>query len=78
MATVDQLQKMIERSQTKGKHPRLEVSPGIWIDADAFREMKGGIIFFRNGHTSGFVRRDIFEQIPWKITIENPKPKQED
>ena len=40
MATVEELRKIIEESRKLGKPPVLEVSPGIWISMDDFKETK--------------------------------------
>lgn len=77
MATVEELRKIIEESRKLGKHPVLEVSPGIWISMDDFKETKNDVVLKREGLTSGVVRKDIFEQIPWKIHSKKSEPKQE-
>ena len=78
MATIEQLQKMVEESKTIGKHPVLEVSCGIWIVADEFKETKDGIMLIRNGSISGYIRKDVFEDISWKVTRKKKTPWQEE
>ena len=78
MAGTEELQKMMDIGLSKAKYVMLSISPGIWIDADAFRETENGILFLRKGHSSGFVHKDVFEKITWQIPIENPEQKKED
>ena len=78
MATIEQLQKMMEESKKTGKHPLLEVSSGIWIATDEFKETKDGIMLIRNGSTSGYIRKDVFEDISWKVTRKKKTPWQEE
>ena len=78
MAGVEELRKMMEIGLTKAKYVMLSISPGIWIDADAFRETENGILFLRKGHSSGFVHKDVFEKITWQLPVENPEQKKED
>ena len=77
MATIEQLQRMMDESKTIGKHPVLEVSSGIWIVADDFKETKDGIMLMRNGSISGHIRKDIFEDISWKVTRKKNTPWKE-
>jgi hypothetical protein len=77
MATIEQLQRMIDESKTIGKHLLLEVSPGIWIAADEFRETKDGIRLIRNGSTSGYIGKYVFADIPWKVTRKKNTPCKE-
>ena len=77
MAGIEELQKMMDIGLSKAKYVMLSVSPGIWIDADAFQAMENGVLFMRKGHSSGFVHKDIFEKITWQLPVENPKPKQD-
>ena len=77
IATVEQLQEMMTRARMHEKHVVLEVSPGIWINADAFQK-KGNVIQFSfKGHVSGFVRMDFFDDIKWGEPLKNPKHEQE-
>ena len=78
MAGTEELQKMMDIGLSKAKYVMLSVSPGIWIDADAFQEKENGILFLRKGHSSGFVHKDVFGKITWQIPIENPEQKKED
>ena len=78
MAGTEELQKMMDIGLSKAKYVMLSISPGIWIDADAFRETENGILFLRKGHSSGFVHKDVFEKITWQIPIENPEQKKEE
>ena len=77
MATVEQLDEMLEFGKKQGKHIRVEFYEGVWIDLDAFRKTKNGIQFYRKGHKSGFVREDVFEKTLWGNPIVKPKRKQE-
>ena len=78
MATIEQLQKMMEESKKIGKYPVLGVSSGIWIVADEFKETKDGIMFMRNGSISGYIRKDVFADISWKVTRKKKTPWQEE
>ena len=78
MAGVEELRKMMEIGLSNANYVMLCISPGIWIDADAFRETENGILFLRKGHSSGFVHKDVFEKITWQLPVENPEQKKED
>ena len=66
MANIEELYKVMEAGMKNRKYVRVEVSPGIWIDADGFQETENGILFAREGHSSGFVHKDIFKTITWQ------------
>lgn len=66
MASIEELKNIMEKGLKNGKYVRLEVSPGIWIDADEFRETGDGILFMRKGYGCGFVHKDIFKTITWQ------------
>lgn len=66
MANIEELTKVMEAGMKNKKYVRVEVSPGIWIDTDEFQETENGILFAREGHSSGFVYKDIFKTITWQ------------
>ena len=78
MANIEELYKVMEAGMKNRKYVRVEVSPGIWIDADGFQETENGILFAREGHSSGFVHKDIFKTITWQQNqIPNKEVKNE-
>lgn len=70
MAGIDELRNVFKEGLKKAKYLMLSVSPGIWIDADAFKCMENGVLFLRKGHSSGFVHKDVFEKIQCKKPME--------
>ncbi len=70
MATVEELEKIMEYGMSKARYMMLGIVPGVRIDCDSYQKRDSGILFLRNGKSSGFVSNEVFEKIEWEMPKE--------